>query len=259
MAPSCALVVLTPAESKRLIAKGVAAMPVVRKAFERGRLIIANGTTNAFVAEELLGMEVPKVRYAAGIVAEGRLGVTDGKERLLLFVCVKGKRVDTPWQEVLREFEAEDVFMKGANAVDRQGIAGVLVGSPEGGTVGASLGILSARGCHLIVPVGLEKLVPSVMEAAGHMGIGRFDRVTGLPCGLVPLPAAKVVTEIQALKMLADVGVWHAASGGICGSEGAVVLSLEGEAEEVEKAFSLVVSVKGEGRVAGASRSCPTD
>ncbi|NIM04713.1 MAG: hypothetical protein GTO55_02130 [Armatimonadetes bacterium] len=241
-----ALTVLTPAESKRLIAKGVAAMPEVRNALDKGRLIISNGTTNAFVAEELLGIEVPKVKFAAGIVAEGRLGVTDNDERLPPFVTVKGKRVDTSWQEVLREFEAPDVFIKGANAVDPEGVAGVLVASPEGGTVGASLGILGARGCHLIAPVGLERLVPSVMEATRHMGIGRIHKAMGFPCGLVPLPAAQVITEVQALQELAEVEVWHVASGGIAGAEGAVVLVLEGDEKEVEKAFSLIESVKGE-------------
>ncbi len=246
MDSSRALAVLTPAESKRLIAQAVAALPEVRQALENGRLIIGNGTTNAFVAEEILGLTVPKMRYAAGIVIDGRLSVTDGSQRLLPFVSVKGKRVDTPWNAVLRDFEAGDVFIKGANALDHHGVPGVLVGSPEGGTVGASLGILSARGCHLIVPVGLEKLVPSVMEAARHAGIGRFQQATGLPAGLIPLPSATVITEIQALQLLAEVQAWHIASGGIAGSEGAVVLAIEGEQAQVEKAFSLIESIKGE-------------
>lgn len=49
----------------------MAALPEVRRAMERGRIIIANGTTNAFVAEELLGVPVPKVRFAADIISEG--------------------------------------------------------------------------------------------------------------------------------------------------------------------------------------------
>lgn len=246
---SRALIVLTPAESKRLIAKGVAALPEVRNALEKGRLIISNGTTNAFAAEEILGMKVAKTRFAAGIVAEGQLGVTDGKERLLPIVYVKGERVEIPWLEVLQEFEAEDVFIKGANAVDPTGMAGVLVGDPKGGTVGASLGILGARGCHLVVPVGLEKLVPSVLEAARSTR-GEIGRVMGLTSRLIPLPFGRVITEIQAFQQLAEVEVCHAASGGIGGSEGAVVLCLEGEEKEVEKAFSAAESIKGESAVA---------
>lgn len=46
-----ALVTLTPAESKRLIAKGVAAMPEVKNALGSGIIIFARGTTNTYVAE----------------------------------------------------------------------------------------------------------------------------------------------------------------------------------------------------------------
>ena len=46
------ILVLTPAESKRLIAKAVVAMPQVKRALEKGRVIIANGTTTASVAGE---------------------------------------------------------------------------------------------------------------------------------------------------------------------------------------------------------------
>ena len=246
MEPSRALVVLSPSESKRLIAKGVAALPVVKKAFENGRIIISNGTTNAFVVEELWGLQVPKIRYAAGAVCDGKLWVSDSKQRILPYVSVKGKRTEMSWELVLREFEAEDVFLKGANAIDHTGIPGILVGSTEGGTIGAALGILSARGSHLIVPVGLEKLVPSVVEAAYHAGINRIQRAMGFPAGLIPLPTAQPITEIHALEILADVEVWHIASGGISGSEGSVVLALEGDTAAVDKAYELVESIKGE-------------
>lgn len=56
--PIRALVSLTPAESKRLIAKGVSALPEVRRALEQGIVIIARGTTNAFVVEEMTGDKV---------------------------------------------------------------------------------------------------------------------------------------------------------------------------------------------------------
>ena len=49
----------TPAESKRLIARAVVAMTPVRRALENGRVIVAGGTTNAYVAEEILGVPVP--------------------------------------------------------------------------------------------------------------------------------------------------------------------------------------------------------
>ena len=60
-------VILTVAESKRLIAKGVAAMPVVKKAMKDGMVVVATGTTNAYVLEELWGRRIDKRRYRAGI------------------------------------------------------------------------------------------------------------------------------------------------------------------------------------------------
>ena len=70
--PVSALVVLTSSESKRLVAKGVAALPEVRQALQEGFVIIGRGTTNAFVAEELTGGKIEnKGHYAAGFIVDG--------------------------------------------------------------------------------------------------------------------------------------------------------------------------------------------
>jgi hypothetical protein len=214
------ILVLTPAESKRLIAKAVVAMPQVRRALEKGRVIIANGTTTAFVAEEILGRQA--------------------------YVLVDGRPVDMPPKEIVQEFEADDVFIKGANAVDAEGHVGILMANDRGGDISMAQGVLIARGCHLIVPVGLEKLVPSVSEASRKGGILRLKYAMGLKVGLMPVVNATVVTEIQALRILAGVEAAHVASGGIGGCEGAVALVVEGTDEAVRKAFEVVEGVKGE-------------
>lgn len=46
--------ILVPSESRRLIAKGVAAMKEIKDARERGYTIICGGTTNGYVAQEIL-------------------------------------------------------------------------------------------------------------------------------------------------------------------------------------------------------------
>ncbi|MHC4704557.1 MAG: hypothetical protein ACYTFQ_28760, partial [Planctomycetota bacterium] len=61
-----AQVVLTVSESKRLIAKAVAQMPVVKEALRDGMIIIAKGTTNTYVAEELLGRKIARGAYVLG-------------------------------------------------------------------------------------------------------------------------------------------------------------------------------------------------
>ena len=59
--------VLTVAESKRLIAKAVAQLPEVQSAMSEGTVVVATGTTNAYVLEELWGKKIDKRRYRSGI------------------------------------------------------------------------------------------------------------------------------------------------------------------------------------------------
>ncbi|MBI2847078.1 MAG: hypothetical protein HYX82_04265 [Chloroflexi bacterium] len=242
-----ALVSLTSAESKRLIAKGVAALPEVRRALERGITVIARGTTNAFVAEEITQAKIePKCHYAAGVIFDGELCSNPPGVRMNPIVLRRGKPVNIPPAEALKEFMAEDVFIKGANAVDPEGNTGVLVAGETGGTIGEALPIVLPRGSYLIVPVGLEKLIPSVAQAARATGIFSFKYSTGLPVGLMPMPNALVVSEVQAFRVLSAVDAMPIAAGGIGGSEGCVVLSIEGNENQIKKAFSLVKSIKGE-------------
>lgn len=242
-----ALVVLNPAESKRLIAKAVAVLPEVKTALQKGTLIIGWGTTNAFVAEETLGITIAhKTDFASGVICEGELKVNHGDTKMLPFVLKDGKLSEVHQKAALSKFKPGDVFIKGANAVDTKGDVGIMVAAPYGGSVlDAWLGIV-VRGGHFICPVGLEKLVPSIRDAADKCGIFRFKYSTGIPASFVTFSVAKVVTEIQAIRVLTGASATHVASGGIGGSEGAVILVLEAEAPVLDKAFELVKSIKGE-------------
>lgn len=51
---------LTVSESKRLIAKGIAANKDVKDRLENGIVIITLGTTNTYLAEELAGLSAPR-------------------------------------------------------------------------------------------------------------------------------------------------------------------------------------------------------
>ncbi len=258
-----ALISLTSAESKRLIAKGIAALPEIKQALEQGIVVIGRGTTNAFVVEELTGNTLePKCDYAAGIIVDGELAAIPAGTRLKPIVLRHGKPANISTAEALQEFREADVLIKGANAVDPEGNAGVLTAGPKGGTIGEALPIILPRGSILIVPVGLEKLIPSVEQAARAAGIFRFKYSTGLPSGLVPIPNALVVTEVQAFEILTGVKVVPIAAGGIGGSEGTVVLSLEGKKTQIEQALSLVKAIKGEspvGRPSGQANPAAAD
>jgi hypothetical protein len=251
-----ALVVLNPAESRRLLAKATVALPEVRNAREKGMIIIGRGITNAYVTEELFGVKVePKAEQTVGMVCNGLTEANLAPPPCTMHVMRNGKVVEGADSNVeILNFTAEDVFVKGANAVDSDGNAGVYVASVKGGTIGMAWPVVTPRGAHLIIPVGLEKLVPSVIEAAKHTGLYYFKYSTGLPVRLMPVPLAKVVTEIQAFALLAGVRAYHIGSGGVAGSEGSVHLALEGDEASVEQAFELAKSVKGEPPVALVDR-----
>jgi hypothetical protein len=59
------LFTLTPAESKRLLGKALAALPEVLNAKKNGYLLLSRGTTTAYVAEELLGEKIAKEMFFA--------------------------------------------------------------------------------------------------------------------------------------------------------------------------------------------------
>lgn len=243
-----AMVVLNAAESRRLLAKAIVALPEVKNAWKNGTIIIARGITNAFVTEELFGISIePKAGQTIGMVCGGITNANSGSPPSTWHVIRNGKPVEGADSNVeILSFDPDDVFIKGANAVDSEGNAGIYTSSVKGGTIGMAWPILMPRGCHLIIPVGLEKMVPSVIEAAKHTGIYHFKYSTGLPTKLVPVLLGKVVTEIQAFAILAGVRAYHIGSGGVGGSEGSVHISLEGNEKVVMRAFELVKSIKGE-------------
>lgn len=247
LTPMCearGILVLTPVESKRLISKAVAKLPEVKKALEKGKIVVGVGSTNAFVAEELLGREIPREKFLAGYVSDGKLRSMPRDERMNPVVLIDGQVVDISPGAVLKDFESDDVFIKGANAVDHLGNAGVFVAHEFSGTIGEALPRLVAVGAHLIVPVGLEKLIPDVMEAVRKCGQKRLDYAMGHPIGIMPLVNGKVITEIQALRVLFNVTATHVGSGGIFGSEGAASIVIEGSDQEVADAMEFINSLR---------------
>jgi hypothetical protein len=255
-----ALLNFTPTLSKGLIAKGVAALPRVRDAFEHGKVVISTGSTTSHIYRELLG-EWPDGPLACGMVTGKGLcvgrGMTDylgshGNAKYWYFE--KGTAVQTDdLDEVLAGCTAQDVFMKGANALDLMGQAGVLLGMENGGTMGKAIGHVIAKGIYFVIPVGLEKTVMgSVSDHATEMGIHRLDYCSGMPVGLMPL-TGEVVSELEAVEQLARVEPFHVAGGGVSGGEGSVALLIKGEKEQVEKIVDTYNRLKDEAEGAPAS------
>lgn len=243
-----ALINLQPAESKKLIGVGITALDSIKEKMKEGKIYVARGTTNAYVLEEMMAIaEFAKNRYVAGeIVSEGeRLWAVPSEKRLPEILFTDGHPAEiNSITEALAVMEKGDIILKGANALDPEGIAGVLLAHPQGGTCGAFWGTLRARGFHLIIPIGLEKLVAhSILYTSQEVGIEEVDMADGYKTGLFPL-FGEVFTEIEALQTLFDLEVLHIASGGVGGGEGSVTLLLIGNKSVVTQAFDFCQKMK---------------
>ena len=262
MATGKILITLTPSESKRLIAKGVTNLEEVQRALKHGTIIITLGTTNAYVAEEILNAlpgserEIDKQRYAAGVITSEGTCVVPKAEREKEVLITDGKISDEDIEKAIEVLSPEDVFIKGANALDATKTAGILMAQAAGGTIGAALGTVMARGVNFIIPVGIEKTIPySITEAAKRVGQGRFYKSVGKPVGLMPVHGT-VITEVEALKILGADAAFPIAAGGVDGGEGCVVVCAEGSTAKMDELMALITQIKGEASAKVVGRDC---
>lgn len=239
--------VLTVAEGKRLIAQGVAALPAVQAAMQSGTVVVTKGSTNAYVAEELLGTPLAKGAYVLGRTLPAKAdaaGVFTGNIPEIIFV--NGQQSDVSLKDVVLQMQRGDVVIKGANALNYEtGIAGLLVGHPEGGTLGTIIGSAYGKGLHLVIPVGLEKEIAEDIQDLAQL-INAEPEVSrpGMP-SLWPMQG-EIVTELEALELLTGVEAHQIGAGGVCGAEGGIWLAVWGDEEQIAAAQALVESIQGE-------------
>lgn len=253
-------VTLTPAEGKRLIGRAIAHMDVVQNALREGIIIVATSTTNAFVVEELLNKKIEeKGMFTAGVVTARGCCVTDAKGRYGHHVIEKGEVTEMKTPElpkVLAKMGPEDVFIKGANAIDPTGAAAILLGGAGGGTIGTAWGYITANGVKTIIAAGLEKLVPwPLTEIASKTGIKTVDRSLGMAVGIMVVHG-EVVTEMEAFNRLIGVEAYPIGGGGIDGGEGSKIFALEGDEASIKAAYELVCDIKGEPPLKTRTRRC---
>jgi len=231
--------ILNPTTAKRLIAQGVAIHPLVKAAMARGTVVVTLGTTNGYVASELMGTPVDQGAFAAGVIDDqwnvnARLGeATD-------LVLQNGQSVPFDEEAVLGALTAGDIVVKGGNALDPFGTVGVLMAAATGGTVGRYVPIAQARGVDIVIPISVAKSIhTSIVDLTLEMGSRKIELAMGLPCGMHPL-AGYVITEIEALALLFDVRATHVCSSGIGVGQGSVSLLIEGEEANVRAAFARI-------------------
>jgi hypothetical protein len=254
-----ALFTLTPAESKRLIGKGVVALPEIKHAMKNGYLLVGRGSTNAYILEELLGKKIKKEAYTAGQVIKGVLCVLGPDERIKPMIFNKGKVIEAEPASVLDKLSPDDILLKGANAIDHEGNVGVLMASPVGGTMGQFYMAMKARGLEILYPVGLEKMIPSVELAAQFGGTLALDKTIGARVGMVCVADGIAFTELDAIESLFEIEAVHFASGGWGGAEGCVTLIVDGPDAQVIKCIKFIEQkIKGEPPLQAAKSPCKT-
>jgi hypothetical protein len=245
--------VVTPSAGKRLIAKALASDDTVLNALKRGTVVIIAGTTNGYVAEELLkAIEVsasfPKKHFFRGITLLPDQGVTsEGRlpdesefhgDVITRNVWQKGKTIF----DVVDDLKEGDVIIKGANAVDLQRKqAALLIGHPKAGTIGVALQVVAGRRVRLIIAVGLEKRVCSDLYALAE----KVNMPGANGYRLLPVPG-QVFTEIEAIRLLTGATAEIIACGGVCGAEGSCWLAISGTKAQEDAAEELLTSIAAE-------------
>jgi hypothetical protein len=240
--------IVTPSMGKRLIGKAMVRHPAIQAVLAKGTLVIIAGTTNGYVAQEILaatgqgefdrkgfrrGMVVPPSFNPAdvGAVLAGDVILVDGQR-------VQGKQIF----DVADQLTAGDVVLKGANAVNLcEGHAAVYIGHPAGGTIAAALPAVVGQRVRLIVPAGVEKRVLcniSDLVLALNTPGAEGPRMMQLP--------GEVFTELEAIELLSGATARILAGGGVYGAEGCVWIGAEGDEDQLRAASSLIQSVAGE-------------
>ena len=235
---------LTPAEGKRLIAKGLASDERVLKAAREHTLVIIGGTTNGYAAEEILkalGLGTfDRSGFFRGIFKgpqAAKLSSVVGDIMIRKGELITGRVID----DIEPELEEGDMILKGGNALylkDRQ--VGVVIGNARYGTLDHIGRAYFGRRVAVIAPIGLEKRVE--LPITELMKFVNAPDCTGTRLALSP---GEPYTETDALSVC-GVRTILLSSGGVAGFEGSVLLVIEGTEDQIKAAEELIKSVKGE-------------
>ena len=237
---------VTVSMGKRLIGKALVVHPEIQAVLAKGTLVVLAGTTNGYVAEEIL----TSLGQAEGFSREGfRRGMTVAPGAKAIQADLKGDVIIRDGErvqgqtifDVVDELKTGDVVLKGANAFDPRGQPAVLIGHSQGGTVMALMSAVIGRRVRLIVPAGLEKRVLEDINVLAQ----RCNAPGASGPRLFPVPG-QAFTEIDALRVLTGAEACLLAAGGVYGAEGASWLGVSGTEEQIEAAAEWIRSLADE-------------
>jgi hypothetical protein len=246
---------VTPAAGKRLIARSLLQMPSISEALEKGTVVIVAGTTNGYVAEEILSKlnqasGFSRRRFFRGVTLPpayktkdtGRLEDEGGFPGDVVIDKGEWQRGKTIF-DVVDELKTGDIIMKGANTVNlEKKQAAVYIGdTKKAGTINAAMQAVLGRRAQMFIPVGLEKRVHGDLnEIALKLNSPKASGPRLFPfCG-------NIITELEALKIITGAECELVAAGGVCGAEGSCWIAVTGTAKQLGRAEDVIGSVRSE-------------
>ena len=230
--------IITPEAGKKIIAKAFVYIPEILRALKNQTIVVVAGTTNGYVAGELLnhieqsdgfrrehfhrGITFPP-RYSSGNTLKpdsepefpGDVVIEKG-------VWLKGKTIF----DVSKSINKGDIVIKGANAVDvinRK--AAVLIGHPEGGTTLSAISAIIGKRAVLYIPVGLEKRVPGNLDL-----IAAQINSPNASGPAVPISGNVLLSWTPLAYHRPSAGV----PSGVCGAEGCYGVAVSGSEDQLK-------------------------
>jgi hypothetical protein len=237
---------LTTAAGKRLIAKSFLYSQPILDALVDKTIVILAGTTNGYIAEEILSKigqdsDFSRDRFFRGITFPPKYSPTkksDDENGFLGDIVItngkweKGKTIF----DVADDLKQGDIIIKGANAINldtKQ--AAILIGHPKAGTISPILQAVVGRRVNLFLPIGLEKRISGDINKIAEM----LNSTDASGPRYMPVNG-NVVTEIEALKTLTGAHAELIASGGVCGAEGSYWLAVSGTNDQLAEVDVLI-------------------
>jgi hypothetical protein len=238
-------VTLTVEEGKEIIALGILNHKKFNHSLKNGKILLKGGTTVSRISEKAIALPL---RISGRITERGTVAEL-GLSKTAHTVLISGNKIldiDNTIDSEIIEFGPSDLIITGANAIDSNGNAAIMAGSPGGGLVGKSIQAWYTEGANIIIAVGIEKLIPgNILTIINKTNRKNKFLSWGMSVGLIPL-MGEIVTETEAVELLADVECFAIAAGGLGKANGSTTLQISGNDEEIAKVIEIIKSIKND-------------
>jgi len=237
-------VTLTVEEGKEIISLGMLKHPLLISAMENNRILFKGGTTVSKITEKLAGIPL---KICGRITQRGTVAGKHNVDGAHSIIYYKGewKNVDETIEDDILKFTENDLIVCGANSFDNYGNAAIMTGGPGGDIVGRAMSAWYTEGAKVIIPVGIEKMVPgNLRQIIGKTGRKIKSLSWGMAVGLLPV-MGEIFTEIDAIKMLAAVDCFAIGAGGLKEAQGSTTLDIIAPSDdEYEKIVGILKDIK---------------